>query len=289
MYVVARFLVLAGPEPFLPWSNPLLIVGGLSLVLSICGDACHGQAGVTARRELDRSRRSHRGSGCRRHVSGPGRGSADRLQRQHRHGSDRGGGTVALSDTPPESARHFGPCRAATVLIGIAALAGVLLPLSAASRSFLFFATEREAWATPFQALIVLFGITIIVTFGRWMQRLFVNPPLTSVGRSEALLGQGNLVWLLVAGGIVMAVLQWQFPVLVWPAVRAISRATMAEQAMFSWTTHLAPITLSTGLVGRRRCACRHALTAHASAGSAAVVSMTRTIGGAADPPARAA
>ena len=129
------------------------------------------------------------------------------------------------------------------------------LPLSAVSRSFLFTAIEEEVWAIPLQALIILFGITTIVTFGRWMQRLFVNPPLTSARRAEALLDQGNLVWLLAAAGIVMAALQWRLPALVWPAVAAISHATVgyaavSDQAVFSWTTFLAVSALSTVPLG---------------------------------------
>ncbi len=282
MYVVARFLVLAGPEPFLPWSNPLLIVGGLSLVLSIAAMLAMGRLASL----LAVSWIGH--AGLIAVAIAVGTYQAIAAAALIVFSGSIGMALVAAAGPSllaihRQSQRAIWALPAATVLIGIAALAGVLLPLSAASRSFLFFATEREAWATPFQALIVLFGITIIVTFGRWMQRLFVNPPLTSVGRSEALLAQGNLVWLLVAGGIVMAVLQWQFPVLVWPAVRAISHATMAEQAMFSWTTHLVPITLSTGLVGGIGVLAVMLLRRMHPRDRRQLVSMTRAIGGAAD------
>ncbi len=282
MYVVARFLVLAGPEPFLPWSNPLLIVGGLSLALSIAAMLAVGRLASL----LAVSWIGHAGIIAVAVAVGTYQALAAAVLVVF-------SGSIGMALTAAagpsllaihrRSQRAIWALPAATILIGIAALAGVLLPLSAASRSFLFFAIEREAWAIPFQALIVLFGITIIVTFGRWMQRLFVNPPLTSVGRSEALLGQGNLVWLLVAGGILMAVLQWQFPALAWPAVRAISHAAMPEGTVFSWAAHLVPSTISTAVVGGVGVLAVLLLRRMHPRDRRQLVSMTRAIGGAAD------
>lgn len=282
MYVVARFLVLSGPEPFIPWSNPLLVVGGLSLALSIAAMLAMGRlasllavnwighAGLIAVAVAVGTYQSMAAAALIFFSGSIGMALV----------AAAGPSLLAINR---QSQRAVWALPAATVAIGIAALAGVVLPLSAASRSFLFLAVEREVWAIPMQVLIVLFGITVIVTFGRWMQRLFVNPPLTAVGRSEALLGQGNLLWLIVAGGIVMFVLQWQFPVLVWPAVTTISHAAMPEEAVFSWTTHLLPSMLSTALVGGVGVLAVMFLRRMHPRDRRQLVSITRAVGGAAD------
>ena len=281
-YVVARFLVLAGPDPFIPWSNPLLIVGGLSLALSIAAMLAMGRlASLLAVNWI-----GHAGLIAVAVAIGTYQAMA-------------GAALILLSGTVGmafvaaagpsllaihrQSQRALWALPAVVVLIGIAALAGVVLPLSAASRSFLFTAVEREAWAIPLQALIILFGITTVVTFGRWMQRLFVNPPLTSVRRRDALLDQGNLAWLLVAGGVVMAVLQWRFSVLVWPAVTTISHAAMPDQAIFSWTSLLVFSAASTALVGGVGVIAVMLLRRMHPRDRRQLVSMTRAIGGAAD------
>lgn len=282
MYVVARFLLLSGPEPFLPWSNPLLIVGGLSLALSIAAMLAMGRlasllavnwighAGLIAVAVAVGTYQSMAAAALIVFSGSIGMALV----------AAAGPSLLAISR---QSQRAIWALPAATVLIGIAALAGVVLPLSAASRSFLFAAVEREVWAVPMQALVILFGITTIVTFGRWMQRLFVNPPLTAVRRSEALLAQGNLLWLIVAGGTVMFVLQWQFPDLVWPAVTTISRAAMPEEAVFSWASHLLPSTLSTALIGGVGVIAVLLLRRMHPRDRRQLVSMTRAIGGAAD------
>ena len=282
MYVVARFLVLSGPEPFLPWANPLLIVGGLSLALSIAAMLALGRlASLLAVNWI-----GHAGL----IAVAVAVGTYQAIAAAALIVFSGGIGMALVAAAGPsllaihrQSQRAIWALPAATVVIGIAALAGVVLPLSAASRSFLYLAIDRETWAIPLQALIVLFGITVIVTFGRWMQRLFVNPPLTSVRRAEVLLGQGSLVWLLVAGGTVMAVLQWQFPVLVWPAVTTISHATMSDQATFSWAAHLVPSTLSTALVGGVGVIAVVLLRRMHPRDRRQLASITRTIGGAAD------
>lgn len=282
MYVVARFLVLSGPEPFLPWSNPLLIVGGVSLVLSIAAMLAMGRlASLLAVNWI-----GHAGLIAVAVALGTYQAMA-------------GAALVLLSGTigialvaaagpsllaiHRQSQRALWALPAIVVLIGIAALAGVLLPISAASRSFLIAAVEREAWALPVQGLVILFGITTIVTFGRWMQRLFVNPPLTSVGRSDASLDQGNLAWLLVATGTVLAVLQWQFNALVWPAVTTISHAATADQATFSWFSLLVPSIVSTAVVGGVGGVAVFLLRRMHPRDRRQIVSITRAIGGAAD------
>ena len=282
MYVIARFLVLAGPEPFTPWSLPLIIVGGLSLALSVAAMLAMGRlasllavnwighAGLVAIAVAVGTYQAMAGAALALFSGSVGLALV----------AAAGPSLLAIHR---RSQRALWALPAATVVIGIAALAGVLVPLSAASRSFLFAAVAREAWAIPLQALIILFGMTTVVTFGRWMQRLFVNPPLTSTRRLDALLDQGNLAWLLVAGAIVMAVLQWQFPVLVWPAVTTISHAAMPEQAIFSWTTLLVFSVISTALVGGVGVIAVLLLRRIHPRDRRQLASMTRAVGGAAD------
>jgi formate hydrogenlyase subunit 3/multisubunit Na+/H+ antiporter MnhD subunit len=249
MYVVARFLVLAGPEPFLPWSNVLLIVGALALALSIAAMLAMGRlASLLAVNWI-----GHGGLIAVAVALGTYQamaGAALILFSGSIGMAFVAAAGPSLLGINRQSQRAVWALPAAIVVIGIAALAGVMLPLSAASRSFLFTAVALEPWALPIQFLIILFGVTTVVTFGRWMQRLFVNPPLTAVRRLDALHDQGNLVWLLIAGAAVMAVLQWRFAVLVWPAVTTISHAAMTVEVGFSWTTLLIFSTLSTTLVG---------------------------------------
>ncbi len=282
LYVVARFLVLAGPEPFIPWSNPLLIVGAVSLALSVAAMLAMGRlasllavnwighAGLVAVAVAVGTYESMAAAALIVFSGSIGMALV----------AAAGPSLLAISR---QSQRAVWALPAATVVIGIAALAGVVLPLSAASRSFLFSAIEREVWAIPMQALIILFGITVIVTFGRWMQRLFINPPLTAVRRSEALLDQSNLLWLIVAGGVVMFVLQWQFSALVWPAVTTISHAAVPQAAVFSWAAHLLPSTLSTALVGGVGLIAVLLLRRMHPRDRRQLVSITRAIGGAAD------
>lgn len=282
LYVVARFLVLAGPEPFIPWSNPLLIIGAVSLALSVAAMLALGRlASLLAVNWI-----GHAGLV----AVAVAVGTYDSMAAAALIVFSGSVGMALVAAAGPsllaisrESQRAVWALPAATVAIGIAALAGVVLPLSAASRSFLFSAIEREVWAIPMQALIILFGITVIVTFGRWMQRLFINPPLTAVRRSEALLDQSNLLWLIVAGVIVMFLLQWQFSVLVWPAVTTISHAAMPQAAVFTWSMHLLPSTLSTALVGGVGLIAVLLLRRMHPRDRRQLVSITRTIGGAAD------
>ncbi len=248
-YVVARFLVMAGPDPFLPWSNPLLVVGGVSLALSIAAMLAMGRlasllavnwighAGLIAVAVAVGTYQAVAGAGLILLCGSIGMAFV----------AAAGPSLLGIHRRSP---RAFWALPAAIVVIGVAALAGIALPLAAASRSLLFAAVAREAWALPVQGLIILFGITTVVTFGRWMQRLFVNPPVTSVRRLDALLDQGNLAWLLVAGVIVSAVLQWRFADIVWPAATTISHFAMPGEATLAWTPHLVFGAAATALMG---------------------------------------
>ena len=281
-YVVARFLVLSGPEPFVAWSRPLLVVGGLSLALSIAAMLAMGRlTSLLAVNWIGHA-------GLIAVAVGVGTYQAVVAAALTLFSGSVGMALMAAAG-PPLLAIHRGSQRAlwtlpaAASVIGIAALAGVVVPLSAASRSLLFSALEPEAWAVPLRALLILFGIFTIITFGRWMQRLFVNPPLTSARRAEALLDQGHLVWLLAAAGIVMAVLQWRLPVLVWPAAATISHAVEFDQALFAWSALLTVSTLSTVLVGGVGVIAVLLVRRMHPRDRRQLAAVTRTLGGAAD------
>ena len=281
-YVVARFLVLSGPEPFMPWSRPLLVVGCLSLALSIAAMLAMGRlTSLLAVNWIGHA-------GLIAVAVGVGTYQAVAAAALTLFSGSVGMALVAAAGPPllaihRRSRRSLWALPAAALIIGIAALAGIILPLSAASRSLLFTALEREAWGIPIQALLILFGIFTIITFGRWMQRLFVNPPLTSARRGDALLDQGHLVWLLAAAGVVMAVLQWRLPVLVWPAAATISHAIEFDRALFSWSALFTVSTLSTVLVGGVGLIAVLLLRRMHPRDRRQLAAVTRTIGGAAD------
>ncbi len=282
VYVVARFMVISGPDPFIPFTTPLLIVGSLSLALSIGAMLAMGRlasllavnwighAGLIAIAVAVGTYQAMAAAALILFSGGIGMALV----------AAAGPSLLAISR---RSQRALWALPAAIVAIGISALAGVLLPLSAASRSLLFTAVEREAWAVPIQALIVLFGITTVVTFGRWMQRLFINPPLTSVRRDDVMLDQSNLAWQFVAVGIVAAVLHWRFPVLIWPAVTTISHAFMVEQSGLSWASLLLQSAVATALVGGVGVVAVLFLRRMHPRDRRQLASMTRAVGGSAD------
>ena len=281
-YVVARFMVVSGPDAFIPFTTPLLIVGSLSLALSIAAMLAMGRlasllavnwighAGLIAIAVAIGTYQAMAAAALILFSGGIGMALV----------AAAGPSLLAINR---QSKRALWALPAAIVVIGISALAGVLLPLSAASRALLFTAVEREVWAIPIQALIVLFGITTVVTFGRWMQRLFINPPLTSVGRDDVMLDQSNLAWQFVAAGIVVAILHWRFPVLIWPAVTTISHAVTMEQAGLSWVSLLLQSTVATALVGGVGVIAVLFLRRIHPRDRRQLASMTRSVGGSAD------